>query len=149
MVFKLLNQINNNNNNNTNDLSDDPIRLIIDMRKVFFHYSYSIVMRMIRNSIKCEEEEETKNSMAFLRIVEETSRVTMESLSNVVDLLPILRWVGLGSGMERKMRRVQEKRDKFMEKVVEEWQRQEEEEVEEEDGSSSRRQTKKDRKSVV
>lgn len=53
----------------------------------------------------------------FGEIVAEMAAVTAEA--NVVDFLPFVRWFGLFGGVERKMRLLQEKRDRFMEGVME------------------------------
>lgn len=123
MVVKLLKENNN---------FGDPI----DMRKLFFEHAYNVVTGMITcrkgRAGNAKEEAET-----FREIVGEMSRVTLEA--NAVDFLPIVRWLGLGKLVERKMTRLQDKRDKFMEDVVEEWQRGELE-VEEEVGDGSGKQ---------
>lgn len=91
----------------------------VDMRKLVFEHTYNVVTGMIKAKARGSTGE--AEAEAFQEIVGEMSKVTLEA--NAVDFLPILRCVGFGVLVERKMRSVQEKRDKFMENVLREWQR--------------------------
>ncbi|XP_011100321.1 cytochrome P450 81D1-like [Sesamum indicum] len=86
----------------------------VDMRKLFFEHTYNIVTRMITGKVGVEN---SKEAEMFQDIVAEMSRVTLEA--NVADFLPFMRWFGFGN-VERKLSVVQEKRDRFMENVIEE-----------------------------
>ncbi|PIN04635.1 Cytochrome P450 CYP2 subfamily [Handroanthus impetiginosus] len=92
------------------DNKNDPI----DMRATFFGYTYNVVMGMITGELQGVED----SSEMFQEIVEEMSRVTLEA--NIVDFLPFVGyWFGFKADIERKFSSIQEKRDKFMENVIE------------------------------
>lgn len=91
----------------------------IDMKTLFFEHTYKVVRAMIAGRSAAAEEEEAEE---FREIVAEMAAVTMEA--NSVDFLPFLGWFGFGD-VERKMRSVQEKRDRFMENVIEKHRREE------------------------
>ncbi|KAL3645410.1 hypothetical protein CASFOL_010590 [Castilleja foliolosa] len=84
----------------------------VDMRTRFFEYTYSVVTRMITGIGRDNAEE----AEGFMGILTEMSEVTFEA--NVVDFLPFVRWFGFGGVIERKLRLVQEKRDRFMENLI-------------------------------
>lgn len=90
----------------------------IDMRKLLFEHTYGVVMGMIAGGSGAARSEE---AAVFQGIVAAMSAVTVEA--NVVDFLPFVGWFGFGGGVERKMRGVQEERERFMENVVERWHR--------------------------
>lgn len=90
----------------------------IDMRKLLFGHTYGVVMGMIAGGSGAARSEE---AAVFQGIVAAMSAVTVEA--NVVDFLPFVGWFGFGGGVERKMRGVQEERERFMENVMERWHR--------------------------
>ncbi|KAG6416941.1 hypothetical protein SASPL_124382 [Salvia splendens] len=81
----------------------------VDMKAVFFEHAYRVVAAMILG--RAEEAE----AEGFREIVAEMAAATVEA--NVVDFVPFLGWFGFG-GVEGKMRLVQEKRERFMEKFI-------------------------------
>lgn len=91
----------------------------IDVKALFFEHTYKVVTAMIVGRAAAAGEEEAGE---FREIVAEMAAVTMEA--NIVDFLPFLGRFGFGN-VERKMRSVQEKRDRFMENVIEKHRREE------------------------
>ncbi|GFP89524.1 cytochrome p450 81d1 [Phtheirospermum japonicum] len=84
----------------------------VDMKTLLFEYTYSVVTRMITGTDRGNAEE----AGVFMGILTEMSEVTLEA--NVVDFLPFVGWFGFGDVIERKLRLVQEKRDRFMENLI-------------------------------
>ncbi|KAL7086813.1 hypothetical protein ACP275_13G024700 [Erythranthe tilingii] len=87
----------------------------VDLRRLFFEHVYNAVMRMITGE---EEAAAAEGWEVFGGIVAEMTAVTLEA--NVVDFVPLVgRLFGIGDCVERKMSFVQEKRERFMENVIE------------------------------
>ncbi|KAK4438565.1 cytochrome [Sesamum alatum] len=105
----------------------------VDMRKLFFGHIYNTVTRMITAGEVGVEN--SKEAEMFQAIVAEMSRVTLEA--NVADFLPFMRWFRFGD-VERKLSLVQEKRDRFMEKVIEERRRRRRREEESDGGGKQK-----------
>lgn len=101
--------------------SDDLGFYKVDMKSAFFETTLNILMRMIAGKryygIDFEENEEATR---FKEIVTETFQVS--GATNMVDFLPFLKWTGLNK-TERKMKVLQEKRDKLMQEMIEEHRR--------------------------
>lgn len=94
--------------------------LFYNMKSAFFEMTLNILMRMIAGKryyggdSNTETLEEAKR---FKQIITETFQVS--GATNMVDFLPFLKWTGLNK-MERKLKILQEKRDKFMQELIEE-----------------------------
>ncbi|CAK9155394.1 unnamed protein product [Ilex paraguariensis] len=90
----------------------------VDMKRVFFDLMLNVMMRMIAGKrYYGEKAEEVEEAGRFWEIVVETFRVG--GASNMGDFLPALRWVG-GGGLEKKLKALQERRDGFMQELIEE-----------------------------
>lgn len=92
----------------------------VDMKLAFFEMTLNILMRMIAGKryygvdSNIEKLEEAKR---FKQIITESFQVS--GATNMVDFLPFLKWTGLNK-MERKLKILHEKRDKFMQELIEE-----------------------------
>lgn len=88
------------------------------MKSIFFQFMLNIMMRMIGGKRYYGENivggEEGKR---FREIVDETFR--MSGASNMEDFVPAMKWLGV-SGLEKRMVVLKEKRDGFMQGVIEE-----------------------------
>lgn len=62
-------------------------------------------------------EENSREAKILEEIARETAEVAFET--NVVDFLPMMRWFGFGE-VEKKLVSIHEKRDRFMQSVIEE-----------------------------
>lgn len=87
----------------------------VDMKKLFFEMMLNVMMRMIAGKrYYGESVEDVEEAERFREIVTETFRIG--GASNVGDFLPVVRW--LGGGMEKDLKVLQDKRDKFMQELV-------------------------------
>ncbi|KAG0477398.1 hypothetical protein HPP92_014239 [Vanilla planifolia] len=91
---------------------------VVEMRKRFFELSFNIMMQMVAgkrfySDDACMKDECTR----FHDIVTETFAVS--GSTNLSDFLPFLRWFGL-NGSEKKLKRLQEKTDSFIQDLVDE-----------------------------
>ncbi|XP_031267203.1 cytochrome P450 81Q32-like [Pistacia vera] len=90
---------------------------IVDMKSVFFELILNVIMRMIGGKSFCGEKLKGVESKEFRQIVAESFR--LGGASNLVDFLPVLRWIGYG-GLEKSLLVLQEKRARFMQRLLEE-----------------------------
>ncbi|KAJ0087192.1 hypothetical protein Patl1_08863 [Pistacia atlantica] len=90
---------------------------IVDMKSVFFELTLNVIMRMECGKSYCGEKLKGEESKEFREIVAETFR--LGGASNIVDFLPFLRWIGYG-GIEKRLLVLQEKRERFMQRLIEE-----------------------------
>ncbi|KAL5847297.1 hypothetical protein ACOSQ3_010821 [Xanthoceras sorbifolium] len=95
----------------------------VEMKSVFFELTLNVMMRMIAgkryygdNSTEIYHQE-AKN---FQELVAETFRIG--GASNILDFLPLLSWVGFG-GLEKRLMILHQKREKFLQDLVEEHRR--------------------------
>ncbi|KAM0066609.1 putative isoflavone 2'-hydroxylase [Helianthus debilis subsp. tardiflorus] len=118
--------------NEFHDIRVDECRLMIrklmsdsnpvNMKTVFYELTLNVMMRMISGKryfggdIAATEEEGAR----FREIMDET--VLLASAANIADYLPILSWLG-GKGLERKLVALQEKRDRFFQRLIEQLRR--------------------------
>ncbi|KAJ0980242.1 hypothetical protein J5N97_008497 [Dioscorea zingiberensis] len=88
------------------------------LRPRLFELSLNIMMRMIagKRYYGDDEVKDKEEGEKFKEIVEETFRVSGNS--NLCDFLPFLRYFGYG-GMERRVVRLHEKRDAFLQELIE------------------------------
>lgn len=93
------------------------------MKSAFFELTLNVMMRMIAgkryygDKVAGGLEHEAKK---FQEMVSETFR--LGGASNIVDFLPVLGWIGFG-GVEKKLKILHEKRERFMQGLVEEHRR--------------------------
>ncbi|KAL3514401.1 hypothetical protein ACH5RR_027118 [Cinchona calisaya] len=111
------------------DIRADEVRLMIrrlfraddqmaDMRSACFELTFNIMTRMITGKrYYGENVENSEEARFFHEITSETSKLNPKA--NVLDFLPFMRWFGLRD-VEEKMRDLQERRDKFMQNVIDE-----------------------------
>ena len=92
------------------------------MHSVFFELTLNVMMRMIAGKRYYGENvaEIDQEAKIFQEIVIETFR--HGGASNIGDFLPLLRWVGFG-GLEKRLMILQQKRERFMQNLVEEYRR--------------------------
>lgn len=87
------------------------------MKKVFFELLLNVMMRMIAGKryygASSKDMDEARD---FIEIVQETFRLS--GVTNLVDFIPLLGWLGLSRGMERRMIRLQEKRVRLMKNLI-------------------------------
>ncbi|XP_044510842.1 cytochrome P450 81Q32-like isoform X2 [Mangifera indica] len=90
---------------------------IVDMKTAFFELTLNVIMRMVGGKSYYGEKVMGAESEEFREIVAETSQ--LGGASNLVDFLPVIRWTGYGK-TEKRMLTLQEKREKFMQSLIEE-----------------------------
>ncbi|KAM7277740.1 hypothetical protein ACFE04_004874 [Oxalis oulophora] len=89
-----------------------------NMKTVFFELTLNVVMRMmVGKRYYAEKVVEVEKARRFQAIVKET--LELGSASNIGDFLPFLKWVGV-NGTEKRMIDVQDKRDRFVQELVDE-----------------------------
>lgn len=93
----------------------------VEMKSVFFELTLNVMMRMIAGKrYYGENEAELEEATKFREVVTETFR--LGDASNIVDFLPFVRFIGL-DGVEKRLKAVQQKRDRFMQYLIEEHRR--------------------------
>ncbi|XP_044478702.1 cytochrome P450 81Q32-like [Mangifera indica] len=90
---------------------------IVDMKTAFFELTLNVIMRMVGGKSYYGEKVMGAESEEFREIVAETFQ--LGGASNLVDSLPVLRWTGYG-GTKKRLLTLQEKREKFMQSLIEE-----------------------------
>ncbi|CAI9108487.1 OLC1v1008085C1 [Oldenlandia corymbosa var. corymbosa] len=102
----------------------------VNMKTVFFELLSNIIMRMAAGKRyyggDLDEIEEAEQANRFKMIVEETMRVA--GPSNIEDYLPLYRWLTLDK-MDKKLRVLQQKRDGFMQELINEFKMKRQEEM--------------------
>ncbi|KAF8023191.1 hypothetical protein BT93_F0635 [Corymbia citriodora subsp. variegata] len=87
-----------------------------DMKMMFFELTLNVMMRMIAGKrYYGEKSEEFGEAMKFKEIVAETFQLS--GATNMVDFVPVLKWLGV-SRTEKKLVILQEKRDRFMQNLI-------------------------------
>ncbi|KAF6137663.1 hypothetical protein GIB67_023597 [Kingdonia uniflora] len=92
----------------------------VDMKAMFSELSLNVMMMMIAGKRYYGEnvdEEEVEKGRLFRELVREN--FSMSGTSNPLDFFPLLKWVGFG-GIEKKIVRLKEKRDEFLQDLIEE-----------------------------
>ncbi|GFP83725.1 cytochrome p450 81e8 [Phtheirospermum japonicum] len=88
----------------------------LEIKSSLFEFMFNVLTRMITGKrYYGKNVENSKEAKLFEEISSETSRVALET--NVVDFLPFMRWFGFGD-VEKKLNCIQEKRDEFMQQVI-------------------------------
>ncbi|KAL0309786.1 UNVERIFIED_CONTAM: cytochrome [Sesamum radiatum] len=93
---------------------------VLEVKSTIFEFMFNIVTRMITGKRYYGKDVEKKEAKILEEIVSETSKAALET--NVVDFLPVMRWFGY-KDVEKKLISIHEKRDKFMQNVIEEQRR--------------------------
>ncbi|XP_010906241.1 cytochrome P450 81Q32 [Elaeis guineensis] len=103
------------------DFNDEDGYRKVQMKKTFFELTLNVMMRMIAGKrYYGEDVEDSEEARRFQEIVEET--FALSATTNLGDFLPILRFLDY-RGAERKLKRLQEKRDAFMQGLIDEHRR--------------------------
>ncbi|KAG2666219.1 hypothetical protein I3760_15G046200 [Carya illinoinensis] len=116
-VRSLIRRLLPTNNNNQNQTE------VHDLKAAFVELTLNAMMRMIAGTRYYGDStaEADKDQVCMFRdIVSETFR--LGSLTYVGDFLPMLRWFGI-TGMEKRLILLQEKRERFMQSLIEEHKR--------------------------
>ncbi|KAJ8541159.1 hypothetical protein K7X08_001975 [Anisodus acutangulus] len=93
----------------------------VEMKSSLFNFTFNVISRMIAGKrYYGEKVENSKEAKLFQDISKDTINTIPKS--NILDFLPFMKWFGLHS-VEEKMREVQEKRDDFMQKEIDEHRR--------------------------
>ncbi|KAF8410152.1 hypothetical protein HHK36_002674 [Tetracentron sinense] len=93
----------------------------VDMKSALFDLTLNVMMRMIAGKrYYGENVAELEEAKRFRGIVKET--FLLAGSTNVGDFLPILKWVGY-KGLEKRLVRLQEKRDEFMQELIDQHRR--------------------------
>ena len=93
----------------------------VDMKSMFFELTLNNMMRMISGKkYYGDNKAELEETRKFREIVAETFELS--GVTNIVDFLPFWKWVGL-NGVKKKLVLLQEKRDGFMQNLIEEHRR--------------------------
>lgn len=104
----------------------------VDVNKALFELMLNVMMRMIAGKrYYGDGGAEVEEARRFREMVFETFQLSQSGLE---DFLPVVRWVGLGR--EKRMIKLHEKREKFMQDLIEEQERKIKEEKE--DGSEGK-----------
>lgn len=90
------------------------------MKSAFFDLMLNVTMRMIAGKRYCGEGTDSEEAREFQDIVTESFRIG--GATNVGEFLPFLKWFGV-KGVEESLIKLQEKRDRFMQRLVEEQKR--------------------------
>ncbi|CAL5383812.1 unnamed protein product [Camellia sinensis] len=89
----------------------------VDMKSVSFQLTFNVMTRMIAGKRYYGEGVESSEGVKrFQEIVKETANLAADR--NVEDFLPFLKWFGINKGLEKKLIRIFEKRDKFMQDLI-------------------------------
>ncbi|XP_012831740.1 PREDICTED: cytochrome P450 81E8-like [Erythranthe guttata] len=91
---------------------------VLEVKSALFEFSFNVLTRMITGKrYYGKNVENSKEAKILEEIAIETSKVAFET--NVVDFLPLMRWFGF-KDLEKKLISIHEKRDKFMQNVIDE-----------------------------
>ncbi|XP_010059868.1 cytochrome P450 81Q32 [Eucalyptus grandis] len=89
-----------------------------DMKMMFFELTLNVMMRMITGKrYYGEKSEEFEEAVRFKEIIRETFQLS--GATDMADFVPVLKWLGV-SRTEKKLVILQEKRDRFMQNLIEE-----------------------------
>ncbi|XP_042478332.1 cytochrome P450 81Q32-like [Macadamia integrifolia] len=89
----------------------------MEMKSKFFELTLNVMMMMIAGKrYYGSKEGEVEEARQFREIVRDT--FALSGASNIGDFLPMLRWVGF-KGLEKRLMRLQQKRDGFMQELIE------------------------------
>nr|BAF98467.1 cytochrome P450 [Coptis japonica var. dissecta] len=90
----------------------------VEMKTMIFELTLNVMMTMIAGKrYYGGQVEELEQAKRFQEIVQGT--LAISGASNIGDFLPILSWIGI-KGIEKKVWNLKEKRDKFLQELIEE-----------------------------
>ncbi|XP_057490158.1 cytochrome P450 81Q32-like [Actinidia eriantha] len=93
----------------------------VDMKAAFFELMLNVMMRMIAGKTYYGEDvAEAEAARRFREIVTET--FVLAGASNFGDFLPVMKWIG-ANNLEKRLIALREKRDEFMQEMIEEHRR--------------------------
>ncbi|XP_015060921.1 isoflavone 2'-hydroxylase-like [Solanum pennellii] len=96
----------------------DPNTNVVDMKAAFFEMTLNNLRMMIAGKqYDGDSDEKLEASRRFKEIVTESFQVS--GATNIGDFVPLLKWIGVNK-LEDKVKLLQEKRDKFMQELIEE-----------------------------
>ncbi|XP_073156554.1 cytochrome P450 81Q32-like [Henckelia pumila] len=91
---------------------------VVEVKSALFEYMYNVLTRMIMGKrYYGKSVKNSKEANLLEEIATETTNLAFET--NVIDYLPFMRWFGF-QHVEKKLTSTHEKRDNFMQKVLEE-----------------------------
>ncbi|KAH0734122.1 hypothetical protein KY285_009829 [Solanum tuberosum] len=90
---------------------------VVDMKAALFEMTLNILMMIAGKQYYGDSDEKLEASRRFKEIVTESFQVS--GATNMGDFVPLLKWIGANK-LEDKVKLVQEKRDKFMQDLIEE-----------------------------
>ncbi|XP_060173379.1 cytochrome P450 81Q32-like [Lycium barbarum] len=91
---------------------------VVDMKEAFFEMTLNILMMMIAGKqYYGDSGDKLEESRRFKEIVTETFQLS--GATNIGDFVPMLNWIGVNK-LEDKLKLLTEKRDKFMQDLIEE-----------------------------
>nr|DAD41409.1 TPA_asm: hypothetical protein HUJ06_015732 [Nelumbo nucifera] len=94
---------------------------VVDMKSTFFELTLNVMMMMIAGKrYYGENVGELDKAKHFQDLVTET--LYLAGASHIGDYLPALSWIGL-NGLKKRMMRLQQKRDEFIQELIEEHRR--------------------------
>ncbi|KAJ4981017.1 hypothetical protein NE237_031854 [Protea cynaroides] len=91
---------------------------IVEMKSLFFEVTLNGMMMMIAGKRYYGDDDHVDKARQFQELVEEMFAAA--GASNVADFLPLLKWVYF-NGVEKKLVRLQRRRDQFMLELIEEY----------------------------
>ncbi|XP_057779016.1 cytochrome P450 81Q32-like [Salvia miltiorrhiza] len=99
-------------------LTKDEPEKVLEVKSALFEFTFNVLTRMITGKRYYGRSVENSSEAKVLEeIAAATSEVAFET--NVVDFLPLMRWFGFRE-VEKKLMAIHEKRDKFMQSVIDE-----------------------------
>ncbi|EPS62906.1 hypothetical protein M569_11882, partial [Genlisea aurea] len=95
---------------------------VVTVKSPLFEFMFNVLTRMITGRrYYGKDSEKSAEAKLLENIWEETSKVAFET--NVVDFLPLMRWFAGFRNVEKKLKSIQRKRDRFMQKVIDDQRR--------------------------
>ncbi|KAG6437390.1 hypothetical protein SASPL_102305 [Salvia splendens] len=97
-------------------LTKDEPEKVVEVKSALFEFTFNVLTRMITGKrYYGKSAENSREAKVLEEIAAATSEVAFET--NVVDFLPLMRWFGFG-GVEKKLMSIHDKRDEFMQRVI-------------------------------
>ncbi|KAH6800414.1 hypothetical protein C2S52_000878 [Perilla frutescens var. hirtella] len=93
---------------------------VVDMKSAFFETTLNVMMMMIGGKRYYDDDDDSgslEERRRFKEIVTESFKLS--GATNIGDFVPILRWIGMDK-LENKLKLLQEKRDNFMQDLIDE-----------------------------
>ncbi|KAM0937806.1 putative oxidoreductase [Dioscorea sansibarensis] len=90
-----------------------------ELRPKFFGFAYNVIMRMMANKryYAYADESSSEGGNEFRDMIKEASSIV--GASNSADFIPLARWFRVG-GYEKKLKSLKKRRDKFLQKLIDE-----------------------------